>query len=159
MIYNSCSLPIAIIVLINNFQRSEIKNTMIFDPDNFKEFIELIPKIQNAVQSGIKREFEKYKTKGYLLKVENDYFEQYSELFSRKWTNEIVLTVNYLKEAYFNDLKNTLTLINSRMLTSRLNSLSKLDIIERIVNDTRPVRVSYKMTTFGENLVLFPLQY
>ncbi|MFX1238337.1 MAG: winged helix-turn-helix transcriptional regulator [Promethearchaeota archaeon] len=132
---------------------------MIFDPDNFKEFIELIPKIQNAVQSGIKREFEKYKTKGYLLKVENDYFEQYSELFSRKWTNEIVLTVNYLKEAYFNDLKNTLTLINSRMLTSRLNSLSKLDIIERIVNDTRPVRVSYKMTTFGENLVLFPLQY
>ncbi len=131
------------------------KRQSLINLDNFKEIIELIPKVQNTVQNGIKRllidnfdinrEFNARKT----------YFADYLNIFNKKWTGEIVLTINYLKEPYFNDLRNALPLINSRSLTTRLNSLKKIDIIERIVHDTRPVRVSYKMTQFGEGLCSF----
>ncbi len=138
-------------IKVNLWQKMNPKGIDIkysINPKNFKEFIELIPEIRNATRLGIKREFDEYKTKI----QDAEYFYPYILLSRKKWTFDILDAIELIGEPYFNDLRNTLPLINTRTLSTRLNSLSKLDIIERIVHDTRPVRVSYKMTPFGRGL-------
>ncbi|MFX1397971.1 MAG: winged helix-turn-helix transcriptional regulator [Promethearchaeota archaeon] len=124
----------------------------IINPDNFKEFFDLIPKMREATRMGIKREIEENKIEIYQADLETTLFDSYANLIRKKWTFDIIIALSFIREPYFSDLKNEVPLINNRTLTNRLKSLSRLDIIERIVHDTRPVRVSYKLTPFGEGL-------
>ncbi|MFX1238338.1 MAG: winged helix-turn-helix transcriptional regulator [Promethearchaeota archaeon] len=129
-----------------------IKKKPALNLSNFKEFIELLPRIQEAIQFGAMREFQENKSGKSQAFMVSNYIDQFFILFNKKWTGDVIITINYLKEPYFNDIKNWLNLINTRTLVSRLASLKKLGIIERIIHDTQPVRVSYKMTPFGEDL-------
>ncbi|MFX1397972.1 MAG: winged helix-turn-helix transcriptional regulator [Promethearchaeota archaeon] len=128
------------------------KKKPLFNPNNFKEFYELLPKIQKSIDLGVMREFKENIRENNQVNIDTSYIDLFFYLINKKWTTEIILTINYTKELYFNSLKRLLNLINTRTLVNRLKSLCKLGIIERIVHDVQPVRVSYKITQFGEDL-------
>ncbi|MFX1238339.1 MAG: winged helix-turn-helix transcriptional regulator [Promethearchaeota archaeon] len=131
---------------------TEDDNKYIINPDNFKEFFERLPEMREAMRLGIKRELEENKSGKRQSEVDLSSFRSYGNISRKKWTFVIMLSISFLEEPYFNDLKKALPLISARILTSRLKTLNKLDIIERVVHDSQPVRVSYKMTKFGDGL-------
>ena len=56
-------------------------------------------------------------------------------------------------EINYNEIKKVLKSISSRILTDRLKLLEMKGFVERNIHNTRPVRISYKLTEFGESLV------
>ena len=58
-----------------------------------------------------------------------------------------------LGPVHYNTLKRVLLGISSRTLTTRLKLLEKRGIIERKVEQERPVRVTYKTTKFGDDFI------
>lgn len=52
----------------------------------------------------------------------------------------------------FNQLKKSVEGISSRMLSEKLKFLESEQVVERVVNDSRPVRVSYILTDKGKSL-------
>ncbi|MFX1258119.1 MAG: winged helix-turn-helix transcriptional regulator [Promethearchaeota archaeon] len=131
----------------------------VFDLNSFKEVINLIPSLQEAVMLGLERELKKPKQKKKIIKMDRSFIRELSTLFQGKWTVDILYMLFFLKNPFFNDLRRALPEINTRTLTSRLFSLKEKGIIERSVHTGRPVRVSYKMTPFGKGLykLFFPI--
>ncbi|MFX0073450.1 MAG: winged helix-turn-helix transcriptional regulator [Candidatus Hermodarchaeota archaeon] len=131
----------------------------VFDLNNFKEAIDLIPKLQEAVEIGIERELKTPKKKQKIIKMNRKFIQELSTLVQGKWSVDILYMIFFLKNPFFNDLRRALPEINTRTLTTRLNSLEENGIIERNVHTGKPVRVSYNMTEFGKGLTLsyFPL--
>jgi len=56
----------------------------------------------------------------------------------------------------FSQMKKTLG-VNSRTLSNKLKSLKRYDYIERTVKTEPPLRVEYKLTAKGKNIVLLAL--
>ena len=131
-----------------------VKNMPVFDLDNFKELINLIPSLQEAVILGLKRELKKPKQLKKIIKMDRSFIGEVSTLLQGKWTIDILYMIFFLNKPFFNDLRNNLPEINSRTLTTRLFSLEEKGIIKRTVHTGRPVRVSYEMTAFGKGLTL-----
>lgn len=52
----------------------------------------------------------------------------------------------------FNQLKRSVEGISSRMLSEKLKFLESEGVVERVVSDSRPVRVSYLLTVKGKSL-------
>jgi DNA-binding HxlR family transcriptional regulator len=52
----------------------------------------------------------------------------------------------------FNQLKKSVEGISSRMLSEKLKFLESEGVVERMVSDSRPVRVSYILTEKGKSL-------
>ncbi|MFX1238336.1 MAG: winged helix-turn-helix transcriptional regulator [Promethearchaeota archaeon] len=128
-------------------------NDIFFDPENFKELIELFPKIEEAYLLGLERERKKYYQFGEKKSVDMNIITPSVNWLRKRWTSYILFAISLLKNPFFNDLKNGLPKMNSRTLTSRLNTLTKLGVITRNIHDTRPVRVSYSLTSYGERLI------
>ncbi len=124
-------------------------NDMIFDPDNFKELIELFPKIEETYLLGLERERNKYYQLREKLNLDMKVTMTPVSFFSKKWTPYILFTLSLLKNPFFNDLKNNLPEISTRTLASRLKILIKIGIVDRTIHDTRPIRVSYSLTPYG----------
>jgi DNA-binding HxlR family transcriptional regulator len=140
-------------------KRNTSKGKPLFDLENFKELIEIIPSLQEAVSLGIERELKKPKQKKKILKMDRSFMQKLTGLIQGKWTVDILFMIFFLKEPYYNELRRSLPEINSRTLTDRLYTLEKKEIIQRNVQTERPIRVTYKLTKFGEGLIklFFPL--
>ncbi len=129
-------------------------NDMIFDPENFKELIKLFPKIEETYLLGLEREKKKYFQLGKINKsFDMNIITPSINWLRKKWTSNILFTISLLKNPYFNDLKNGISKINSRILTNRLNLMTKLGVINRNIHDTRPIRVSYSLTPYGARVI------
>lgn len=134
-------------------KKRENKGKPVFDFDNFKEIIELIPKIRKTINLGMMRELQKPKQEKKILKMDRSFIREVSTLLQGKWTADILFFINFLKNPYYNEIKKALPEINTRTLTNRLLFLNEKGIIARKIHDTRPVRVSYSLTRFGEGLI------
>ena len=71
------------------------------------------------------------------------------EIFSGKWKIPIIGALLYLKEARFKELQNMVGNITSKMLSKELKELEINQLVERIVLNTRPVSIRYKITPYG----------
>jgi DNA-binding HxlR family transcriptional regulator len=90
------------------------------------------------------------------LKQDIQSLEESFTLLSQKWSLEILYTL-FLKNAMsFSQMKKTLG-VNSRTLSDKLKSLKQYDYIERTVKTEPPLRVEYKLTAKGKNMVLLAL--
>ncbi|MFX1376812.1 MAG: winged helix-turn-helix transcriptional regulator [Promethearchaeota archaeon] len=118
----------------------------------------MIPKLQQSVILGINREFQKHKQKEKIIRMDRSFIREASRLIQGKWTIDILFMIFFQENPYFNELRKSLPEINTRTLTSRLEQLKDKGIIERNVHVGKPVRVSYKMTSFGKGLtyLMFP---
>lgn len=82
--------------------------------------------------------------------------EESFTLLSQKWSLEILYTLFLRNTINFSQMKKTLG-VNSRTLSNKLKSLKRYDYIERTVKTEPPMRVEYKLTAKGKNIVFLAL--
>jgi DNA-binding HxlR family transcriptional regulator len=78
-------------------------------------------------------------------------FQQAVELVGRRWCGAIARALLDGPQR-FSELERSITDISARALTQRLRELEAEDVVERIVETTSPVRVSYALTEKGRAL-------
>ena len=130
----------------------------------WKEMLEMIPMMQNAVQNGLdshmqmvhkkkKNDKEKllreYEMVGDRVWKEIESLKSAFEIFRGKYTLEIIFVLSGMKDPYFNQIKKALRGINSGTLSNRLKKLEDMNLIDRHVHDGQPIRVSYSLTERG----------
>lgn len=72
------------------------------------------------------------------------------EVFTSRWTIEILATLYIAGDRRFNELRNLLVGISSRTLSDKLRKCTENGLIDRIVVDGPPVRVTYRLTPHGK---------
>ena len=70
-------------------------------------------------------------------------------VFGSRWTIEILAALYVAGERRFNELRHLLNGISSRTLSDKLRKCTESELIERIVVDGPPIRVSYRLTEHG----------
>ena len=71
------------------------------------------------------------------------------DVFASRWTIEILATLYIARERRFNELRRLLVGISSRTLSDKLTYLRLAGLVDRIVVDGPPVKVTYKLTEHG----------
>ena len=74
-----------------------------------------------------------------------------ADLLGRRWVLAIVYA-SHGGATRFNEFKRSLVGITPRALAQRLQELEEAGILERLVYDTRPPRVEYRLTAAGRRL-------
>ena len=75
-----------------------------------------------------------------------------TKILGDKWT-PLILTALFSKKLRFSELQNTVSPINPRTLSARLDFLEANCIITRTVYQEVPTRVEYELTNQGKDLV------
>ena len=73
------------------------------------------------------------------------------QIFSSRWTIEILAALYIAGDRRFNEMRTLLRGISSRTLSDKLSACQRNGLVERVVEDGPPVRVSYKLTDHGES--------
>ncbi|NHM07645.1 helix-turn-helix transcriptional regulator [Flavobacterium sp. CYK-4] len=72
-------------------------------------------------------------------------------VFSGKWKFAILSSITFGKQRY-TDIQNNIPKITPRMLSKELKDLEMNGMITRIVHNTIPVIIEYKLTKSGESI-------
>ena len=75
-----------------------------------------------------------------------------ADLLGRRWALAILWASAEAGAVRFNEFKQTLEGIPPRTLAARLTELEEAGVLVRVVYDTRPPRVEYRLTPTGERL-------
>lgn len=129
------------------------------DFKHFKELYNLIPKILEITKACIQMERNSLPHDNDRFTDEKLFLDEFFNFIQKKWTLDIIHLLNIFGEINYNKIKKILKGISSRILTDRLKLLEENGFVTRIVHDTRPVRISYHLTEYGEGftLLLVPL--
>lgn len=78
-------------------------------------------------------------------------FEHAFEILGKRWNG---LIIHSLMESNlrFSQLEQIIPQLSARMLTFRLKELEDEGLIDRIVSDSSPIRVEYRLTEKGRDL-------
>ncbi|UYP44748.1 hypothetical protein NEF87_001033 [Candidatus Lokiarchaeum ossiferum] len=140
----------------------ETKNDLL---KRFASPISQISILQKEMMQAISQEIHEFPHSDKLKSLELDIFKQVGEIFTGKWMVEIIYALVRLGNPFFNDLKQEIQGIGSRILTDRLRFLENQQVVERKIFETSPVRVNYTLTNFGwgyvslmQAIVLFYIQ-
>ena len=71
------------------------------------------------------------------------------DVFTSRWTIEILATLYIAGDRRFNELRKLLAGISSRTLSDKLRKCTENGVLDRIVVDGPPVRVTYRLTEHG----------
>jgi DNA-binding HxlR family transcriptional regulator len=85
--------------------------------------------------------------------MEREGFMRFFRFLQRKWAIDIIYVLLIQEELHFNEIRRLLEGVSSRTLTDRLVELEERGVINRKVQQTRPVKVIYSLTNFGKGLV------
>ncbi|UYP44802.1 hypothetical protein NEF87_001087 [Candidatus Lokiarchaeum ossiferum] len=119
----------------------------------------LIPKMRKAVRSALTQD---------IATIDHDLAHQSKErklirtsldFLRKKWILELIYIIDLLKTPFYTDIHNHLPEVNTKTLISRLKELEELEMVNRLVISTQPIRVQYKLTDFGEGIyeLILPL--
>ena len=72
------------------------------------------------------------------------------DVFTSRWTIEILATLYIAGERRFNELRKLLKGISSRTLSDKLRKCRENALIDRIVVEGPPIRVTYRLTDHGQ---------
>ena len=125
----------------------------------WKEMDVLIPKMRKAVRSALTKD---------IATIDHDLAHQSKEraqirnslgFLRKKWILELIYMIDLLEVPFYTDIHHHLPEINTKTLVSRLKELEELGMVQRIVINTQPIRVQYKLTDFGEGIfeLIIPL--
>mgnify|MGYP006095148771 FL=1 len=70
-------------------------------------------------------------------------------MFSSRWSIEILAALYIAGDRRFNELRTLLRGISSRTLSDKLTICAEHGLVDRVVEDGPPVRVRYRLTTHG----------
>jgi DNA-binding HxlR family transcriptional regulator len=138
--------------------KSEIDKTKI----ELAEMLELIPKMQKAVQNGLKVHFNGLDDLDHtVIPQKLEPLRKGIEILDPKYCLDIIFCLSQEdKSLFFNELKHMLPYVNATTLSDRLKKLEKNGVVERhIFPQERPIRVSYNLSEFGYGIfrLLLPL--
>jgi DNA-binding HxlR family transcriptional regulator len=72
-------------------------------------------------------------------------------IFSSRWTVEILATLYIAGDRRFNEMRKLLRGISSRTLSDKLTKCVEMGLVDRLVETSSPVRVTYSLTTHGRD--------
>lgn len=73
------------------------------------------------------------------------------ELLAKKWTG-LIINALIPRELFFCDLEKAVPGLSARVLALRMRELEDAGVVARIVGNSSPVRVSYRLTEKGRGL-------
>jgi len=123
------------------------------------EMEEQIPLMREAVRKDLKKDFEAFVHDDAHIQQELTFLNEALDFLQKKWTMDLIYIIRIKGNPYFNDIRRALPQINSRTLSTRLKEFEENHVVNRIVSDTQPIRVSYELTDLGEGVyeLLVPL--
>jgi len=76
-----------------------------------------------------------------------------SKILGHKWVPVITFHIYDNKQIRFSELKEKVGAITNKTLSNNLDRMEEQGIINRNVEDEKPVKITYELTEFGEKLV------
>jgi DNA-binding HxlR family transcriptional regulator len=124
------------------------KQPMAVSDEDFKK---VEASIDDVVEEGknIRTIFENYYDEEVDISWEVDASVDAFSIFSSRWTIEILATLYIAGERRFNEMRKLLRGISSRTLSDKLTKCTETGLVERIVEDGPPIRVTYRLTDHG----------
>ena len=124
------------------------KQPMAVSDEDFKK---VEASIDDVVEEGknIRTIFENYYDEEIDINWEVDASVDAFSIFSSRWTIEILATLYIAGERRFNEMRKLLRGISSRTLSDKLTKCTETGLVERIVEDGPPIRVTYRLTDHG----------
>ena len=116
-----------------------------------EDFKKVEASIDDVVEEGknIRTLFENYYDEEIDISWEVDASVDAFSIFSSRWTIEILATLYIAGERRFNEMRKLLRGISSRTLSDKLTKCTETGLVERIVEDGPPIRVTYRLTDHG----------
>jgi len=78
-------------------------------------------------------------------------YEEAAGLLGKKWTG-LLVRVLLGGPKRFSDFRQQLPNLSDRLLSERLKELEVAGVVERVVRDTKPVTIEYRLTPKGRAL-------
>lgn len=127
----------------------------------WKEVIDLIPLMREAVKKGLEKDFETFVHDDAHIQKELLFLNSALVFLQRKWTMDLIYIIRIKGKPFFNDIRRAIPDLNSRTLTTRLKEFEENYIVTRTITDTQPIRVSYELTDIGKGIyeLLMPLLF
>lgn len=76
-----------------------------------------------------------------------------SKILGHKWVPVITYHIHDDEEARFSEIKEKIGDITNKTLSNNLDRMEEQGIVNRNVNDEKPVKITYELTDFGERLI------
>ena len=122
---------------------------MILTPDNLKE-IESSIVTSEGMGARIRQILGEYHGGDFDVAWEVDAAVEALDVFTSRWTIEILATLYIAGDRRFNELRKLLVGISSRTLSDKLRKCTENGLLDRIVMDGPPIRVTYRLTDHGQ---------
>tara|TARA_B100000131_G_C18095401_1_gene603826 strand:- start:785 stop:1249 length:465 start_codon:yes stop_codon:yes gene_type:complete len=126
------------------------KHPMAVSDEDFKKVELAINDVREEGKS-IRTIFEGYYDEEIDIGWEVDAAVDAFSIFSSRWTIEILATLYIAGERRFNEMRKLLRGISSRTLSDKLTKCTETGLVERLVEDGPPVRVTYRLTDHGRD--------
>ena len=126
------------------------KQPMAISDEDFKKVNEAIEAVKEDGKN-IRSIFESYYDENVDIDWEVDAAVDAFSIFSSRWTVEILATLYIAGDRRFNELRKLLRGISSRTLSDKLSSCTESGLVDRVVETTSPVRVTYSLTEHGRD--------
>ena len=123
---------------------------MAISDEDFKKVNEAIEAVKEDGKN-IRSIFESYYDENVDIDWEVDAAVDAFSIFSSRWTVEILATLYIAGDRRFNELRKLLRGISSRTLSDKLSSCTESGLVDRVVETTSPVRVTYSLTDHGRD--------
>jgi len=123
---------------------------MAVSDEDFKKVEKAINDVREEGKT-IRSVFEGYYDEEIDINWEVDAAVDAFSIFSSRWTIEILATLYIAGERRFNEMRKLLRGISSRTLSDKLTKCTETGLVERIVEDGPPIRVTYRLTEHGRD--------
>lgn len=126
-----------------NFKPKKIEKN---DIAKIMEFIEDV----KTTGGMIRNKFEEYADPLTSIEWEVDAAVECFDIFSSRWTIEILAALYIAGDRRFNEMRTLLRGISSRTLSDKLSACQKNGLVDRVVEEGPPIRVTYRLTEHGK---------
>ena len=125
-----------------------------FEPKGMKknDIGKILEFIEDVKTTGgmIRNTFEEYADPLTSVEWEVDAAVECFEIFSSRWTIEILAALYIAGDRRFNEMRTLLRGISSRTLSDKLSACQKNGLVDRVVEEGPPIRVTYRLTEHGK---------
>lgn len=121
---------------------------MVLSPEDFLKIQNSINDVQKNGRD-IRMTFASYYDDDVDIGWEVDAAVDSFQMFSSRWTIEILAALYIAGDRRFNELRTLLRGISSRTLSDKLTTCQEHGLVDRVVEEGPPIRVTYRLTTHG----------
>ncbi|MAK24146.1 MAG: hypothetical protein CL414_02850 [Acidimicrobiaceae bacterium] len=126
------------------------KQPMAVSDEDFKKVESAINDVREEGKT-IRSIFEDYYDDDLDIGWEVDAAVDAFSIFSSRWTIEILAALYIAGDRRFNEMRKLLRGISSRTLSDKLTRCTETGLVERVVEEGPPIKVTYRLTDHGRD--------